>query len=751
MKNPNDPDYDGTDQNPGGSVNGDDGGTPAHDPAADAASVRDQIIRFYREKLGRDPSDDELRTDIETAGRHGLNEVVNGITARASNAPNQSGAGGAGSGSSGSAGASGAGGYGGGFSGGGGFFDQGNPFDFNFQPFNDQFNAPSKPANYGNQWQTQFNAPRVVTNPDGTQSVMRGNYLQDFTGASLGQVGGQQQGFLPGEPNPNSGLGQVGQQGAPGSFYPRYQMPSMNNDQKAAYNAAKQAGFSDYAIQRFMANNGGPEDLLRWQSALSQDQDPYFGGHANANTERLVNSTADRGNTPEQEAFIRTLNTHGALNAGSGFDSHFRPGETNDQFAARLSQFQATGHDTPASPATGQPLIWTSSPNEGVAPGDPAAPPQMWTSSPNEGVMSDPNMGANPSSQPGLGNIGMPGGNMANPPRLDGGQRTGADMDPTSWMTADQRTAYYQAHPSTNPRDLNYAGGSSNFDETTGQYTGPLQMVNTGGQQPGGADMDPTSWMTADQRAAYYAAHPSPDPRSGVTATQMPTTGGQQPAPSANGMQTTSLESADPGYDFRMNEGMKALQRSAAAKGSLLTGGTAKAMTQYGQDYGSNEYDKIYNRSLGEYGLNYDIFNNEQNRASTNYSQDYSHAMQEYLNKYNISRQNQLDQYGIGRNNTLDAFNMSNANRQLSDAEQLQAFDIYNTLDNNYFNRLFQLGNLGVSAAGSQAGAGNNISDLMTQIGNAIAAGRVGSGNAYAGGLGNIGNQWANIYAAQRK
>jgi hypothetical protein len=52
----------------------------------------------------------------------------------------------------------------------------------------------------------------------------------------------------------------------------------------------------------------------------------------------------------------------------------------------------------------------------------------------------------------------------------------------------------------------------------------------------------------------------------------------------------------DPGYQFRLGEGMKALQGSAAAKGSLNSGATMKALTRYGQDFASNEYGKFYDR-----------------------------------------------------------------------------------------------------------------------------------------------------------
>lgn len=53
---------------------------------------------------------------------------------------------------------------------------------------------------------------------------------------------------------------------------------------------------------------------------------------------------------------------------------------------------------------------------------------------------------------------------------------------------------------------------------------------------------------------------------------------------------------ADPGYAFRMSEGMKGLERSAAARGGLLSGATLKGIQRYGQDLGSQEYMNAFNR-----------------------------------------------------------------------------------------------------------------------------------------------------------
>jgi len=57
---------------------------------------------------------------------------------------------------------------------------------------------------------------------------------------------------------------------------------------------------------------------------------------------------------------------------------------------------------------------------------------------------------------------------------------------------------------------------------------------------------------------------------------------------------------ADPGYAFRMSEGMKALERSAAARGGLLSGATLKGTQRFGQDLASQEYQNAFNRYQAE-------------------------------------------------------------------------------------------------------------------------------------------------------
>jgi hypothetical protein len=62
----------------------------------------------------------------------------------------------------------------------------------------------------------------------------------------------------------------------------------------------------------------------------------------------------------------------------------------------------------------------------------------------------------------------------------------------------------------------------------------------------------------------------------------------------------------DPGYQFRLNEGMKAIDNATAARGMYGSGAALKQIARYGQDYASNEYQNAWNRqqTLANYGFN---------------------------------------------------------------------------------------------------------------------------------------------------
>lgn len=61
----------------------------------------------------------------------------------------------------------------------------------------------------------------------------------------------------------------------------------------------------------------------------------------------------------------------------------------------------------------------------------------------------------------------------------------------------------------------------------------------------------------------------------------------------------------DPGYQFRMDEGAKAVNNTAAARGNLLSGAAAKEMQRYSQGFASNEFGNAYNRYSQDQGNRY--------------------------------------------------------------------------------------------------------------------------------------------------
>lgn len=59
---------------------------------------------------------------------------------------------------------------------------------------------------------------------------------------------------------------------------------------------------------------------------------------------------------------------------------------------------------------------------------------------------------------------------------------------------------------------------------------------------------------------------------------------------------TTDDFETDPGYEFRLGEGQKALERKLNASGKTYSPEAAKALLEYNQNFGSNEYNNAYNR-----------------------------------------------------------------------------------------------------------------------------------------------------------
>ena len=94
----------------------------------------------------------------------------------------------------------------------------------------------------------------------------------------------------------------------------------------------------------------------------------------------------------------------------------------------------------------------------------------------------------------------------------------------------------------------------------------------------------------------------------------------------------------EPGYQFRFQQGMDALQRSAAARGVLNDSGTAKGLIDYGQGAAGSEYQNVWNRGFNAYQTGrrnaLDTYNtNESNRFGT-YATNRAGAVDTYNRNY---------------------------------------------------------------------------------------------------------------------
>lgn len=109
----------------------------------------------------------------------------------------------------------------------------------------------------------------------------------------------------------------------------------------------------------------------------------------------------------------------------------------------------------------------------------------------------------------------------------------------------------------------------------------------------------------------------------------------------------------DPGIDFRINEGTRAMEQGAAARGVLNTGGTLQDLVDYGQKAASQGYGDAYSRALGTYDENY-------RNALNSYITNFGSALTKYNTNYGTQYQtpfNQLmAQYGQGVNNQAQLF-----------------------------------------------------------------------------------------------
>jgi hypothetical protein len=211
----------------------------------------------------------------------------------------------------------------------------------------------------------------------------------------------------------------------------------------------------------------------------------------------------------------------------------------------------------------------------------------------------------------------------------------------------------------------------------------------------------------------------------------------------------------DPGYAFRLAEGQKAIDRSAAAKGGLQSGAALKAAAEYGQSMGSQEYGNAYNRFMAtkasqsqEYGNAFNRFYTE--RANTlaplqnlqTVGEAAAAQQAASAGSYSQGASGALQNYGAG---TSAAYGTAGAAQGQTAANlgtgSSAAYGNYGAGLSNIYNASNQSRQSAYSA-----NTANQIGSI-TGAANALSAGQVGTANAFSSAIG----QGLNLYGMNQQ
>jgi hypothetical protein len=202
---------------------------------------------------------------------------------------------------------------------------------------------------------------------------------------------------------------------------------------------------------------------------------------------------------------------------------------------------------------------------------------------------------------------------------------------PTDGWTQPSGSPLFNPPATQGPPSLGYGMGPGGGGGTMGQMITPYNPLATYSPTPyiPPAPFQPPAYegATPFERDPYAAAIPF----AGPTAADM---------------------TADPGYQFRLQQGQEALERSGAARGVTNTGGTLRDILDYGQQAASQEYGNVFGRQRDVYDLN------ERNRFDA-YQANFGNAM----NAYNLNERNRAGAFGTNLRSAQDAYATNVANR----------------------------------------------------------------------------------------
>ncbi len=273
-------------------------------------------------------------------------------------------------------------------------------------------------------------------------------------------------------------------------------------------------------------------------------------------------------------------------------------------------------------------------------------------------------------------------------------------------------------------------------------------------------------------------------------------------SPTAFQAPTAAQAAAQPGYQFALQQGLGAIQNSAAAQGTLGSGNTLKGIDDYASQAATQNYSNvlaqqqgIYQQNLGnsfqanqannagqlgaystnaQTGLQYNQANNQgtnaalqQNNANAlaaqgqqfgqaatgygiqqgaqqqNYTQGIGTYQQNFANAFNVNQANNagaLANYSAQGQQALGAGNLALGQGYYGLAGNQQNYAQGLGLNQNAFNQNYETASLGNPGAPNYQGYGTGQGNTITNTGNSVAAGQIQQGNIYGNAMNNLGN-----------
>jgi hypothetical protein len=211
--------------------------------------------------------------------------------------------------------------------------------------------------------------------------------------------------------------------------------------------------------------------------------------------------------------------------------------------------------------------------------------------------------------------------------------------------------------------------------------------------------------------APFSRQAPQISPFAGAPPTITPFAYGEQaPAvPTYSPFEGPSIEDArsEPGYDFRLTEGIRALENSAAARGVTRGGGTLKDIISFGQAFGEGAYQNLYNRAFNTWGANQNQLALGFNQGMDRYTSGHDRALAAWQSDVGA----QQARFG----QEIAAYNADAAGRQAAYNQELSAYDANARSQLAGFDA--ELAAYNASVAGRQAGFNQDLAAYDARIG----------------------------------